>query len=180
MSASNDRNSSSILEHLKLVRVRDHNTAICYFFVTFEELDKQDSHLISRSLIRQLCDQSPHLGDMLHVKDDLNEKSDAAAVNTAFEEAGKIFQQIYVSLDGFDECAELRSRIEVSRILKGIMVTRAECLHVVLTSKWDQTLKDLCTSCGGTIVDLQTHAQEIKNDIKTVVDRDPAFRYIHS
>ena len=73
-------------------------------------------------------------------------------------------------MDGFDECLANNDGEDVKQLLHEVLELKLEHLHIILTSKWEEKLYDLCRKHGGVVKDLRTYSKELQTDIKTVVD----------
>lgn len=128
--------SSTIIQDVKSDYEFDPTTAVAYFYFDFNDLDKQRTEKLIRSLIVQLVAQSPHLPESLqsaYSRSQSGQKQPAIEDMTAIlRQILKVFKTTYILLDALDECIDRKDLLD---FIKAHMGWNSNNLHVLTTSR---------------------------------------------
>lgn len=144
--------SSTILENISQYCDSHSGYAIAYFYFDFNDVQKQDSDRMLRSLIVQLSRQAHYISPSL---DALFSSHGNGGRPPALDELLKAlcgmigqYSQVFIVLDALDECTQ---RPELMEMLEEIANWNISNLHILMTSRQERDIK----SCLGGFVNLQ-------------------------
>jgi hypothetical protein len=135
--------SSTILQDLFLHREENPGHAVAYFYFDFNDVQKQSSELMLRSLVSQLFQQVtkvPTSLEALFPPDEEGRKS-PPSLDLLLQVTPQIMQQfpqVYVMLDALDECAH---RPDLLEILGTIVGWQLQNLHLIMTSRRERDIE---------------------------------------
>ena len=119
-------------------------TAVAYFYFDFNDLDKQRTDKLIRSLIVQLSAQCPHLSEPLQSaysrsRDGQNQPT-VDELTALLHQMVKGFNSTYIVLNALDECT---NREDLFELIEALMSWNTNKLHVLATSRKES---DIATS----------------------------------
>jgi hypothetical protein len=134
---------SIIIEHV-IKHCQVHTTqAVAYFYFAFTNVEKQNPQNMIRSIITQLSSQC---GSTLKAIEDLfstccngREQPSDDALMTVLQQLVKGFNETFIILDALDECNNSQ---ELLQYLEKIFQWRLGTLHVMVTSRPEEDIKD--------------------------------------
>lgn len=151
--------------------------AVAYFYFDFNDINKQQSEKLIRSLILQLASQCTHLPERLQWAYSRSQKGQNQPTT---EELTVLLQQIlisfsstYVLLDALDECTDRENLLE---FVEAFMDWRIDNLHLLVTTRKENDIarsleplltEQLCIQSALVDVDIRVHILErLSNDPK--------------
>lgn len=170
---------SSIIEYLR--REHEGNARICvaFFYCDRKHLENQDPRNLLGSISRQIFPASPMAADPVLMErlgvlyDDYGRggKATLEPLISALELIADKYDQVYVLIDGLDECKEWKALMD--HLLK--LVTSG--LSILVTSRpWNEFAK---VFKGESCVEMEMDASEVRKDISThinyVLNKDNKF-----
>ncbi|KAF2094687.1 HET-domain-containing protein, partial [Rhizodiscina lignyota] len=157
--------SSTVIEDVLQHCENDPGKAAAYFYFDFNDLQKQSSELMTKSLVTQLsqqCIRIPPLLDSLFSSSNNGQRQPSIeALLDALRQMSEELPATYIILDALDECAD---REELMSTIETIASWQLESLHVIVTSRKEPDIENSLESFVDTcnIIPLQ----------RTVVDED--------
>lgn len=169
--------SSTIIQHLISSYQFEPAIAVTYFYFDFNELDKQRTEMLIRSLVVQLAAQCPHLPDSLlsaHSRSQSGKNQPTMdEMTTILRQMVKSFDVTYIVLDALDEC---KNREDLLEFLEALLRWNIDNLHVLTTSRKDNDIAtsleplvtcQLCLPSAFVNADIRIHIMErLSNDPK--------------
>ena len=127
---------STIIDHVASVGPTQQNCSLAYYYFDFNETKKQTCESLMRSLITQLCWQSPESSEILEA---LYSYSDEGLREPTVELLTKalrgflgLYQETYIVLDALDECTDIPGVIS---FLDDIHGWHFQNLHILIASR---------------------------------------------
>jgi len=133
--------SSTILENVYQYCDGDPGKVAVYFCFDFNDVEKQDSELMLRSLICQLSERCVHTPAGVDTFLSSCENSRQPSRDALLELMQQVIQglpQSYIILDALDECTD---SAELMNILETISAWQLENLHLLLTSRRERDIE---------------------------------------
>ncbi|THY50486.1 hypothetical protein D6C99_04777, partial [Aureobasidium pullulans] len=97
--------ASHVINHLQKNQTAN-QTGLCFAYFSFTDPTFHGAVPLTLALLKQLCQQQRSVPDMLSkAKQEAREPASVSSVET-FVEVARSFQQIFVVIDGLDECPE--------------------------------------------------------------------------
>lgn len=116
-------NSSTIIQDLISHYQSEPTIAVAYFYLDFNEIEKQQTEMAVRSLIVQLAAQCPCLPESLrsaHSRSQSQQKHSTIEEMTAMLYSMlKLFDSTYVLLDALDECKDREDLLKFIEVIAG-------------------------------------------------------------
>lgn len=159
--------SSTIIENVLYHCTNDPGKVAAYFYFDFNDLRKQSSELMLKSLIAQLfrqCDRIPSALNSLFVSGQQMPSVDS--ILHVLQQIIETQTTTYVILDALDECSD---RAELMDAIDKIAGWRLENLHVLVASRSERDIESSLEfiADGCTVVPLQRAV--VDNDIRKYV-----------
>jgi len=134
--------SSIIIESISQYCIQNSGYGFAYFYFDFNDVQKQDSERMLRSLVVQLSKQS---GDIPWKLDALFSSYDNGKRPPDLNELLMVlydmiwqYPRVYIVLDALDEC---KQRSELTEMLEEIASWNIPSLHFLMTSRQDQDIR---------------------------------------
>lgn len=181
--------STKMITHLEASYKTDHRTAIAYFYVIHNEPATQDRRNLTISLMVQLFGSRPDSPQALFdfrrqqeshlspTEDDLD-----GALHAALQD----FDNVYVVVDGLDECPnasdfgtrrEPDERTAILRLCSFLRDWKMDNLHLVVVSRPESDIaaefaRPAMTEGNSYVIDLSTagNATQVEHDMLTYMD----------
>lgn len=116
-------------------------SAVAYFYFDFNDLHKQRTETLIRSLIVQLMAQCPHLPESLqsaHSRSQDGQKQPTIdEIKTILRQMLENFDATYILLDALDECMD---RENLLKFMEALMGWNIDTLHVLATSRKENNI----------------------------------------
>ena len=145
--------------------------SVAYFYFDFNELEKQKSDVMIRSLVTQLSEQSTkELKELKHLFSFCNNgqrQPDTKSLLTVLKDILKGFNEAYVIIDALDECLDRQQLLES---VEEIQKWRLPQLHMLLTSRQLPDIQE--------VLELWTSSQDRILIQSALVDADILI-YVH-
>jgi len=140
-----------------------------YFFFDFNDLEKQKSNPMLKSLVSQFCQQLHNLPPALEL---LWSSCHLGQAQPSTDQLLDVLQSMtesrtsFIVLDALDECSD---RAELLSILESISGWKNARLHVLVTSRKERDIEETLENivCKADMVPLE--ATVVDNDIRTYV-----------
>ena len=163
--------STAILFSSRQRKQRDKSIGIAFFYFTFNDESKQDVIAMLKALIVQLSAQ------LLDHQEELSRlyrsyKPGMPPTEVIMDSLRRIiqkFDQVYILLDALDESPEKRERAKVLFALEEIRKWSLEGLHLLVTSRDEQDIRDSLDPLDSQNVMMRNH--EVDVDIANFVSR---------
>ena len=132
---------SSVVENLLEFCDDDPGKAIAYFYFDFQDVEKQSSDLMIRSLISQLSQQCTRIPEPLKnlISSDKYRKPPREALLQALKQLIKEIPDCFILLDALDECSD---RLELMELIQTMAEWRYDSLHLLVTSRNERDIGD--------------------------------------
>lgn len=158
----------------------DEQTVVTYFYFDFRDSKKQNAKGMVRSLIYQICNRKPVIPQAVTGLWDRYRNNTAAqepglkeGLLPALKESLVGFTDIYIVLDGLDECSsdnyDLRTLLDT---LTTIYHWSSDKLHIMLTSRFiveiHERISPIIAVDGNIEIDLH-HVKELNDDIRKFI-----------
>lgn len=151
--------------------------AVAYFYFDFNDLDKQCTENLIRSLIVQLSAQCLHVPRSLQLAYSRSQNGQnqltADELKILLRQILKSFSSIYVLLDALDECTD---REELLQFIQALVDWDIDNLHILATSRKENDIAtsleplvtcQLCIQSALVDADIRVHVLErLSNDPK--------------
>ncbi|RMZ81060.1 hypothetical protein DV738_g2376, partial [Chaetothyriales sp. CBS 135597] len=128
---------STAIQHVFRQRQSSSDSAVAFFFFTFNDESKQDASAALRALLLQLCGQVPDLeADLDRLRRSYNQGTPPVPVLLEhLRQAITRCRNIYLLLDALDESPADSSRAEVLSMIKTMRQWQMPGLHLLVTSR---------------------------------------------
>ncbi|THW70199.1 hypothetical protein D6D19_07968, partial [Aureobasidium pullulans] len=125
--------ASNVIDHLQKNQTAK-QTGLCFVYFSFTDPTFHGAVPLTLALLKQLCQQQRSVPDMLSkAKQEAREPASVSSVET-FVEVAQSFQQIFVVIDGLDECPEEQRPAILDFIIDASGVT-SSCTKVFVSSR---------------------------------------------
>ena len=155
----------------------DPTLGVAYFYFDFNDLDKQRTEKLIRSLIVQFAAQCPYLPEALqsaHSGSQSEQRQPTIEdMTTILCQMLKSFNTTYILLDALDECTDREDLLEFMEAVMGWNITN---LHLLATSRKENDITtsleplvtcQLCIQSALVDADIRVHVLErLSNDPK--------------
>ncbi|USP80732.1 hypothetical protein yc1106_08006 [Curvularia clavata] len=173
--------SSTIIENITQYCDSHSGYAIAYFYFDFNDVQKQDSERMLRSVIVQLSKQVDDIPPSL---DALFSSHGNGRRSPALDELLKAlcdmlqqYPEVFIILDALDECTQ---RPELMEVLEEIASWKISNLHLLMTSRQEQEIKsclegfvnpqdNICLQRDAVDEDIQLYIRQRLSDDKSLV-----------
>lgn len=135
---------STAIQHAFRHQQSFNGNAVAFFFFTFNDESKQDASAALRAILLQLCGQIPELDvDLARLKDLYKNSTPPVPVLLDFlRQAATRCRHVYLLLDALDESPADTSRPEVLSFIETLRCWRLPGLHLLVTSRDVQDIRD--------------------------------------
>lgn len=124
---------SHVINHLQKTQMAN-QTGLCFAYFSFTDPTFHGAAPLTLALLKKLCQQQRSVPDMLSkAKQEAREPTSVSSVET-FIEVAQSFQQIFVVIDGLDECPEEQRPAILDFIIDASGVT-SSCTKVFVSSR---------------------------------------------
>ncbi|KAE9376195.1 hypothetical protein N431DRAFT_404374 [Stipitochalara longipes BDJ] len=176
--------SASIIEHLRSAYDSNPETALAYFYFSFNDSKKQDVVEMLSSIIKQLCcrrPDTPGCVELFHQIRTLGQRPDQKTLEKTLLAAVHGFTHVHLVLDALDECpSDIRKRRDLLDSIRRIFEAGSKNLHLLLTSRREDDITAVLnplisnTSPGNCSVDidLSTFPDAVEADISFHIDQE--------
>jgi hypothetical protein len=182
--------SSTIIEHMLQHCHHDTRMVTVYFYFDLNDIQKQDSEPMLRSLLCQLLQRSARIPKgvdaLFSSYENGQQRPSVHALLEVLRQTAQGFTQVYVVLDALDEC---RQRLELMDVLETVDGWQLDNLHLLMTSRkeWDikRSLEGyideedaVCLQRDVVDLDIQRYVQQRLGDDKGLAkwNKDAAIR----
>ncbi|THX25812.1 hypothetical protein D6D11_10357, partial [Aureobasidium pullulans] len=125
--------ASHVINHLQKNQTV-HQTGLCFAYFSFTDPTFHGAAPLTLALLKQLCQQQRSVPDMLSkAKQEAREPASVSSVET-FVEVARSFQQIFVVIDGLDECPEEQRPAILDFVIDASSVT-SSCTKFFVSSR---------------------------------------------
>lgn len=177
-SKDSDRiHSSTIIQDVLTAHQYKPTVAVAYFYFDFNDVDKQRTENLLRSLISQFAAQCLHLPESLqsaHSRSQSQQKHPTIdEMTNILRQMSKRFNNSYILLDALDECID---RDDLLELIEPTMSWNMDNLHLLTTSRKENDIstsleplvsRQLCIQSGLVDTDIRVHVPEtLSNDSK--------------
>ncbi|KAG4441669.1 hypothetical protein IFR05_002876 [Cadophora sp. M221] len=171
--------SSSVINHLKETHGDDPQTALAYFYFSFNDEKKQNTAGMLESIIKQICCYRPDTPPSLKALEDLKARGhrpDLVTLQKSFSETVQGFSRVFVIVDALDECPDMDGeRNLLLKCLNGIHQKTPKNLHLFLTSRREKDIEASYRAIESTSekwdINLSAYKPAIDHDIGLLIDR---------
>jgi Cdc6-like AAA superfamily ATPase len=161
--------SSVVIQHLKAYTAQSTDAAVIYFFFNFNDSMKTKVENMIRSLILQLCAQSPAGRDKLiqfcTQHNSTQEDLSYLVLSKMLQNLLLLHARVFFVLDALDECAETSL---LAKFLKSTIEGNASRVRVLTTSRNEDCLRALHGNLIGCVtVDFEN--EHARNDLRMFI-----------
>lgn len=169
--------SSTVIAEVLQECIVDSKMAVAYFYFDFNDLEKQKSDNMMRSLITQLSAQSTkrlkELESLFSSCNNGERQPDAQRLPSVLEEIIEVSDKTYIIIDALDECSNTQ---ELQENIEEIQRWGLPQLHMLLTSRRLMDIEEMidpltdaedriCIQSALVDVDIKTYVHEkLQND----------------
>ena len=133
---------STIIEDIASTCQASSRKIQAYYYFTFNDTEKQTCEGLVRSLVTQLCGQSPERSktmESLFMECGEGQRSPTHnSLLQALRDLSEQFEQVYFVLDALDECVEIPAVISLIEEIRGWHNQR---LHILVTSRKENSIE---------------------------------------
>ncbi|KAH9217695.1 hypothetical protein DL95DRAFT_295034 [Leptodontidium sp. 2 PMI_412] len=170
--------SSSVINHLKETHGEDPQTALAYFYFSFNDDKKQTAAGMLESIIKQICCCRPDTPSSLKALENLKARGhrpDLTTVQKALSETLQGFSRVFMIVDALDECPDMDGERDLLlRCLKDIHQKTPKNLHMFLTSRRETDIeasyREMETMSKKWDINLSVYKPAIDRDIGLLID----------
>ena len=135
--------SSTVITEIAQHCNHSSGSSLAYFFFDFNDIKKQQSSLMIRSIFVQLCSRSHEamieLESLFASRQDGQQPADLATLKTILQKTIRKSKHIYIILDALDECSDIGDLLAV---IQKIVEWNIPGLHLLCTSRWLTTVQE--------------------------------------
>ncbi|KAA6409051.1 MAG: vegetative incompatibility het-e-1 [Lasallia pustulata] len=169
--------SSTIIDAVLQEPQSKSEIAVAYFYFDFNDVEKQKSDKMIRSLITQLSRQSKKKLNKLEALfascNNGGRQPDVEGLLTVLKEVVEGFDETYIVLDALDECSDREELLECIEEIQGWKLRQ---FHMLVTSRWLIDIKEsleplteprgrICIQSALVNADIRTYVHEkLQND----------------
>ena len=177
--------SSTVIEHVLAFCSRSPEKSAAYYYFDFNEIEKQNTRNLTKSLIAQLRPREPPVPQPLR---DLYRKCKDGTHSATLGDLKAVLRtilgqlsDIYIVIDALDECPrENGERERLLRFLREIYIWSLENIHVCLTSRNGKDIQDALDPFVGAIGNqsISVESEAVGNDINYYISNrlnSPSF-----
>lgn len=151
------------------------NVGIAYIYCNFREQDKQKSHEMLASLLKQLAQGQPTLsGDLrslYHKHRGRNSRPSLEDISTVLESVVKVYNRGFIILDALDECEMFG---EVQKFLQLLFKLQAkEGINLMATSRFIPHIEDQFKH--SVTLEIRASDDDVKRYLNSRIDLLPSF-----
>jgi hypothetical protein len=128
---------STAIQHTFRMKTRERKMGVAFFYFAFDNELKQDQSAMVRALLQQLAGQMPECEkDIQELHDSYgNNQPTIESLIARLQIIVQRFSDVYLFLDGLDECPRPIKRAEVLATIKGIRQWNVPGLHIYVSSR---------------------------------------------
>jgi hypothetical protein len=162
---------SHVINHIQQNYVEEH-TGLCFAYFTFTDQTFQDLTLLIALLLKQLCQQHGKVpGDLMKLNQMAKEPADVVDTDL-FANTSKPYQQVFIVIDGLDECPE-KTRSPILDFIVEVSSKSGSNIKVFVSSRKEPDIITRLKYLSTPAIELETG--KITPDIKSFV-RSEALR----
>ncbi|KAH7350622.1 hypothetical protein BKA65DRAFT_242529 [Rhexocercosporidium sp. MPI-PUGE-AT-0058] len=170
--------SSSVITHLRETHGKNPQTALAYFYFSFNDEKKQTTVGMLESIIKQICCCRPDTPLSVKALEDLKARGhrpDIETLQKVLLETLKGFSRVYVIVDALDECSDMEDgRDRLLRCLNAIQQKEPANLHMFLTSRREKDIETSYRAIESASekwdINLEAYKPAIDHDIGLLID----------
>lgn len=148
------------------------NTGLCFAYFSFKDATFQDLTLLVPLFLKQLCLQHGMIPDeLMKVKQEVKEPADISDTDL-FTDITKLYQRVFIVVDGLDECAQERRSSILNFIVKASGDSNSD-IKVFVSSRKEPDISARFKHLNTPAIELETG--KITPDIRSFVQHE-AFR----
>ncbi|KAL2033449.1 hypothetical protein VTO58DRAFT_104163 [Aureobasidium pullulans] len=171
--------ASHVINHLQKNQTVN-QTGLCFAYFSFTDPTFHGAAPLTLALLKQLCQQQRSVPDMLSkAKQEAREPASVSSVET-FIEVAQSFQQIFVVIDGLDECPEEQRPAILDFIIAASGVT-SFCTKVFVSSRREGDIYSHFSFLKKPVIELEAGliTPDIMKFVREEVSRRRAVSELH-